>query len=541
MTQPAATVATAEAAPAAEPLDNKMPSSIKFIVANEFAERFCFYGINAILTTYLVATLHTSEAQANIYSSLFQGAAYFSPLIGAIVSDVFLGKYGTIIRFSICYAVGCAVVALVHAPWGLALGLGLTALGTGGIKPCVSTNVGDQFTSKNQHLIERAFSYFYLAINAGSTISIIYCPVLLKNYGPVPAFGMPAAMMLFATLVFWMGRRRYAVVPPAGKKWLQDVFSKEGLSTIGSLAIIYFFVAVFWSLWNQSNGQTWTLQARSSLMDKNIGFGITLLPAQIQGFNGPFILILVPIFTFGIYPLWAKLTKVTPLRKIAVGFFVTASSFLLVANIEAHIQAGQTVSCWWQVLAYLILSMGEVLVSITCLEFSYKQAPLRMKSFIMALFLMSSSMGSFITAAVNYGMTKPLHTTGAEIGASTWVHVDGASDFVTGQKIDLQGVDDVKATIASGETAPLQGTYLVKTVDGAGGRVELMDVVERKAVATQGTFDVAKAQVSTYRLVGPQYFQFFTLLMAAVGVIFIFVAMVYKEKTHVREEGAASA
>ncbi len=538
MTQPAA-AAVAETPPKSEPgaaREDKMPTSILFIVANEFAERFCFYGINAILTTYLVATMHTSEAQANIYSSLFQGAAYFSPLIGAVVSDVFLGKYNTIIRFSVCYAVGCSIVALVHAPWGLAVGLFLTALGTGGIKPCVSTNVGDQFTSKNQHLIERAFSYFYLAINAGSTISIIYCPVLLKNYGPVPAFGMPAAMMLFATLIFWLGRKRYAVVPPAGVAWLRDVFSKEGLKTIGSLAIIYLFVAVFWSLWNQSNGQTWTLQARSSLMDKNLGFGITLLPPQIQGFNGPFILILVPIFTFGVYPLWAKLTKVTPLRKIAVGFFVTASSFLLVANIEKHIQAGESVSAWWQVLAYFILSIGEVLVSITCLEFSYKQAPLRMKSFIMALFLVSSSMGSFITATVNYAMTRPLHATGAEIGATTWVHVDGAGGFVTGQKIDLQGADDVKATIASGETQPLQGTYLVKAVDGAGGRVELMDVVDRKPVATQGTFDAAKAQVSTYRLVGPEYYNFFTLLMSAVGLLFIVVAMLYKEKTHVRDE-----
>jgi len=345
-------------------------------------------------------------------------------------------------------------------------------------------------------------------------------------------------MMLLATLVFWAGRKRYAVVPPAGKKWLQDVFSKEGLRTIGSLAIIYFFVAVFWSLWNQSNGQTWTLQARSSLMDKNLGFGITLLPAQVQVFNGPFILALVPVFTFGVYPLWAKVAKVTPLRKIAVGFFVTASSFLIVARIEEHIQAGESVSVWWQVLAYLVLSAAEVLVSITCLEFSYKQAPLRMKSFVMAMFLLSSGIGSFITAGVNYGMTRELHATGAETGATTWVHVADAGSFVTGQKIDIQGEDAVKVTLASGETDPFSGTYLVRTVDATGGRLELMDVVDRKPLSSQGSFDVGKARVSTYRLVGPQYFRFFTLLMSIVGVIFIFVAMLYKERTHVRDEAA---
>jgi len=533
MTQEAAV--SAPAAPSTEARDNKMPRSILFIVANEFAERFCYYGINSVLIVYMVSTLHFGEAQGTTYSSLFQGAAYVAPLIGAVVSDVFLGKYATIIRFSVLYALGCAIVALVHSPMGLALGLFMTALGTGGIKPCVSTNVGDQFTSKNQHLIERAFSYFYLAINAGSTISIYYCPVLLEKYGPVPAFGMPAVMMMLATVVFWAGRKRYAVVPPAGKAWLRDVFSKEGLRTIGSLAIIYVFIAVFWSLWNQSNGQTWTLQARSSLMDKNI-FGFTLLPAQIQVFNGPFILALVPVFTFGVYPLWGKLLKVTPLRKIAVGFFVAASSFLIVARVEAHIQAGESVSVWWQVLAYLVLSAAEVLVSITALEFSYKQAPLRMKSFIMAMFLLSSGVGSFITAGVNYGMTRELHATSAEVGASTWVHLDDAASFITGQKIDLQGETGVTVTTSDGKSGALAGTYLVKTVDAAASRVELMDVVERKAMTSTGTFDAAKAQVSTYRLVGPQYFQFFTLLMSAVGVLFIFVAMLYKERTHLRDE-----
>src|SRR3546814_1081783 len=76
--------------------------------------------------------------------------------------------------------------------------LGLIAFGTGGIKPCVSTNVGDQFTASNQHMIERAFSWFYLSINAGSLISIIACPWLLPHYGPKFAFGLPGVMMAVA-------------------------------------------------------------------------------------------------------------------------------------------------------------------------------------------------------------------------------------------------------------------------------------------------------------------------------------------------------
>ena len=511
-----------------------MPSGIPFIVANEFAERFCYYGINAILTIYMTQFLRIGDAEATTFHSLFKSGAYFFPGRRRDHLGRLLGKFRTIMTFSLAYAAGCGILALVPGTPGLLIGLGLVAFGTGGIKPCVSTNVGDQFTNKNQHLIERAFSYFYLAINAGSSISIFFCPVLLKNYGPKLAFGMPAMAMLVATFVFWLGRKKFAVVPPAGKAWLRDVFSKEGLKTIGSLAIIYLFVACFWALWDQSNGQTWTLQAESSLMDKDIGFGFTVLPAQIQVVNGLFILGMVPIFTFGIYPLVGKFFKVTPLRKIGIGLFLVSSSFMIVSSIESRIQSGQVVSVWWQILAYLVLTASEVLVSITALEFSYKQAPIRMKSFIMALFLLSTSVGNLMTAGVNHAMIRPLHALAAESGPETWVKLDDTSGFVSGQKIDFSGVTGLSVTKADGKTQPLKGTYLVAETDPVGNRVRLWDSVDRHSVVSSGTFDEGKAEVSTYKLVGPQYFNFFAMVMAGVGVLFILVAAMYREKTHLR-------
>ncbi len=511
--------------------DDKMPGGIPFIVGNEFAERFCFYGINAILTVYMTRFLRFGDAEATTWHSLFKSGAYFFPLVGAIVSDVFWGKFRTIMVFSLAYVAGCSVLALWPGKEGMLLGLFLVAFGTGGIKPCVSTNVGDQFTSKNQHLIERAFSYFYLAINAGSSISIYFCPVLLNKYGPRYAFGMPAAMMFVASIIFWLGRNKYAHVPPAGKAWLEDVVSKQGLSLVAKLAVIYLFVAGFWALWDQSNGQTWTLQAESSLMDKNLGFGFVLLPAQIQVVNGLLILALVPVFTFAIYPLMGKFFTVTPLRKIGIGFFVTASSFLVVGRIEGHIQAGQTVSAWWQMFAYVIVTCGEILVSITALEFSYKQAPLKMKSFIMAMFLLSVSLGNAMTGYVNHAMVKPLSVTAIESGSDTWVTLSNAKGFVTGQKLDLSSTG---LSAQGAEKKALEGTFLVAAIDEAQSRVKLMDVVDRKPVASTGSFEPKKAQVSTYKLVGPEYFYFFTLLMSAMGVLFIFVARGYREQTHVR-------
>src|SRR2546423_13119384 len=91
--------------------DNRMPSGIPFIVSNEFAERFCFYGINSILTLYMVQFLHFTDAKGAAWQSLFKSGAYFFPLIGAVVSDALWGKFRTIMVFSLVYVIGCGALA----------------------------------------------------------------------------------------------------------------------------------------------------------------------------------------------------------------------------------------------------------------------------------------------------------------------------------------------------------------------------------------------------------------------------------------------
>ncbi len=523
------------AAPEA-PKDNKMPSSIWFIVSNEFAERFCFYGINSILVTYMVSHMKFTDGDALAWGATFKLAAYLFPVLGAIVSDVFWGKFRTIFVFSIVYALGCICLALFgSSEFALIASLGMVALGTGGIKPCVSTNVGDQFSAKNAHLIERAFSLFYMAINAGSSISIFMCPWLLDDpsWGPKWAFGMPAIMMVLATLVFIAGKNRYVKVPPAGKEWLKEVFSGDGLKLIGRLAVLYIFVALFWSLWDQSNGGALILQAKSPLMDKSI-FGVfTFKAAQVQVVNGLFILMLAPVFSYGIYPFVAKFVKVTPLRKIGAGMVVMGISFLVIGWLEDEIMAGRQVTVWWQLLAYMILTAAELLVSVTALEFSYKQAPLRIKSFIMALFLLSTSLGNGIIAAVNFLSSKPVTATAVETGAQTWVTLKEASEFVPGQKIDFGGEVGVKTADGS----ELAGTFLVAEIQGE--RLRIMNV-ERQDVATTGTMS-EKAKVSTYRLVGSAYYYFFIAIIWIAALIFAVYAKFYKEQDFVRSEEAAAA
>src|SRR3954452_11564072 len=114
------------------------PPQIKFIVGNEACERFSYYGMRSILVVFMINHLAMSQENAKTAYHLFAGACYLLPLLGAYLSDRFLGKYKTILYLSIVYCLGHLSLSLWETPNGVYLGLGLIALGSGGIKPCVS-------------------------------------------------------------------------------------------------------------------------------------------------------------------------------------------------------------------------------------------------------------------------------------------------------------------------------------------------------------------------------------------------------------------
>jgi POT family proton-dependent oligopeptide transporter len=339
-----------------------------------------------------------SEQQAQGYFHLFVSAVYIMPLFGALLADALLGKYRTIIGLSLIYCLGHLAMAIDSTLWGLLLGQGLIAIGAGGIKPCVSAHVGDQFGTANRHLMGKVFSGFYFAINLGAFAAMLIMPWLLKHFGPSVAFGVPGVLMLLATLTFWAGRYRFVHIAPAGIDFIKDVFSPSGLKVFGKLASIYVFIAMFWALFEQ-NGSSWVLQAQK--MDRVL-FGVEILPSQIQAANPLLIMLLVPVFTYGVYPLLSRIFILTDLRKISLGLFLTVIAFAVAALIQTQLDNGLKPHIVWQLLAYLLLTSAEVMVSITCLEFSYRQAPKRMKSFIMAFYFLSVAAGNLFTSAVNF-------------------------------------------------------------------------------------------------------------------------------------------
>jgi POT family proton-dependent oligopeptide transporter len=250
---------SSNSAPAASPetdkseREDRFPQGIPFIVGNEGAERFSFYGMRQILYIYLTSLFVGFVAESNVspellgeakvratqITHLFIAGVYLFPMIGAILADRLLGKYKVIFWVSLIYCAGQAALSLgghfgatgqiALAQTVFFLGLGLIAIGSGGIKPCVSANVGDQFTSKNAHLVSKIFQIFYFMINFGSFFASLLTPVLYKNFGPVVAFGVPGVLMAVATGIFWLGRNRFVRVPPkpGGKLGLLDFLASS--------------------------------------------------------------------------------------------------------------------------------------------------------------------------------------------------------------------------------------------------------------------------------------------------------------------------
>lgn len=410
-----------------DPTRTGMPPGIPYIIGNELAERFSFYGMKGILTIFMTKHLldasgqpdYMGDEQAKGWYHLFTGLAYTFPIIGAIVADVLWGKYRTILWISLMYCVGHACLAVMDfAPqfdmkmqtWLIA-GMLFIAVGAGAIKPCVSAHVGDQFGTGNKGLLTQVFNWFYFSINVGAAGSIFLTPILLERVGPWAAFGLPGVLMGIATFVFWLGRNKFVHVPAAGwTRWKEETFSPDGRRALIGLAPLFLiFVPVFWCIFDQT-GSAWVLQADK--MDRHF-LGMHWLPSQTQFVNPILILTGIPIFTYVVYPLMGKLFRPTPLRKIGIGFLLTALSFVLSAWIEQRIVAGAAPNIGWQFVAYAILTSGEIMVSIVCLEFAYTQSPPRMKSFIMGVYFLGVAIGNYVAMGVNWTLDALRDESGA--------------------------------------------------------------------------------------------------------------------------------
>lgn len=461
------------------------PSSVKFLVWNEFCERFSFYGMRTILALFLLESLRLTETQSTEVVHLFIVACYATPVMGALLSDCYWGKYRTILYLSLLYSAGNWVMALAAVPssnqtssfalWCTFLALALIAFGTGGIKPCVSAFGGDQIEwsmpngDAKEKLRMKFFSLYYFAINAGSFISTILTPILREDVSYAFAFAVPALLMIFAVFVFWLGRQTYVDRPPEGnvfpvvgrvaadairlrrkstniddetekgsttehKHWLDAAKVRhneevvEDVKSLLQVLIVLLPAPLFWALFDQQSSK-WVFQARD--MDGQVSWlgHVVIQPDQMQAMNPVLILLMIPLYDQVIYPLLGKLGfALKPIRRMSIGMLLGALAFLVSGLLQVAIDSRASVntvlhistpvststgmsntfssvdeklvSMFWQIPQYVLVTAGEIMFSITGLEFAYSQAPNSMKSVVQSVWLLTVAAGNLVTVAI---------------------------------------------------------------------------------------------------------------------------------------------
>ncbi|KAF9294596.1 hypothetical protein BGZ88_003657 [Linnemannia elongata] len=373
---------------------NKMPKACYFILPNEFGERFCYYGVQPNLNKYFQLITGMTKTNAKVYSIAFTMLAYFFPLIGAALSDSFLGKWWTIMSFSAIYLIGMIMVTVFAIPNLIGpigkvsnfltfLPMLIIAIGTGGIKPCVSAHGGDQYLPSQEQAKDFFFNIFYVAINIGALLTQFIVPKLteLHCYGQdtcyAGAFLLPTIVFAVAFAIFAAGHKFYRIVPPLGEflplkavkasilaarrhskaskeeraakgHWLNFAEKEYGgvfLEEVRDFGLVLVPVVIpfafCWMLYNQ-NSNEWSNQYY--LMNGAVFGGkdensIYIQSTSFGNINAILVIILVPFLAAFVYPFCTKRGwNFSPQRRMAAGFLLIVISFAVSAALAPMIE-----------------------------------------------------------------------------------------------------------------------------------------------------------------------------------------------------------
>jgi POT family proton-dependent oligopeptide transporter len=299
------------------------PIGFWFFFWGEFAERCSYYGMRAILAKYMADQLGLGQDDASTYMSFFIAACYFLPLAGGWVADNLFGKYWTIVGFSIPYILGHVILGIENFT-AMVIALSLLAMGSGVIKPNISTLMGltyDQQRPGQSQLRSDAFALFYFAINIGAALSQFAMPPIRTNYSYRIAFLFPAALMVVAFLIFAAGKRFYAVEAVRSEASRTPEERAEQWKVLSRIFGLFVLVMFFWAIFDQASS-TWIFFTEAC-MNRHI-FGTEMDADQMQFFNPVLILILLPPIKLLENFLKGRGVRIRATDKMLAGFLLTA-------------------------------------------------------------------------------------------------------------------------------------------------------------------------------------------------------------------------
>ncbi|MDQ2585297.1 peptide MFS transporter [Saccharothrix yanglingensis] len=432
------------------------PRGLSTLFFTELWERFSYYGMKAILAYYLYRS--TAEGALGLDKSfalslvaIYGAAVYMSGVAGGWLADRVLGGQRAVFYGGVLIMLGHVALALPIGLAGVYTGLILIVLGTGLLKPNISTVVGGLY-AKDDPRRDAGFTIFYMGINLGGFLAPLVCGFLGENYDWHLGFGAAAVGMALGLVVYRLGRRGLGDSAAAPTNPLPEgdrvrVIGRIAAVTLGAVAVVallvvlgvlgaegvinlislfsvllpigYFVVmirsprttsdersrviayiplfiaaAMFWLLFEQS---ATVIAAFADTRVDNSFLGLTFPPSFIQSINPVMIIAIAPLFAL----LWVKLGKrqpVTP-RKFGYALLLVGLSFLLMMIVSQG-DPSVRVSFLWLVLMYLVMTCGELLLSPVGLSVTTKLAPRAFASQTMGLWFLAAAAGQGVGAIV---------------------------------------------------------------------------------------------------------------------------------------------
>jgi POT family proton-dependent oligopeptide transporter len=366
-------------------------------------ERFSYYGMRAFLILYMTASVANGglgfddKHAATVYGN-YVGSVWLTPILGGLIADRFLGQYRSVLLGGSIIALGHFTLAFKSLSSFYA-GLVLIVIGTGLLKPNVSTIVGSLYDEGDERR-DAGFSVFYMGINLGAFIGPLIAGALAQKVNWHLGFAVAGIGMVLGLIQYVVGRphiepglarlaaRPKPAITVAGNG---GGFSAQEWKRIGVIFVLFVFASVFWGAYEQAGS---TLNLFGDRYTNNTVFGFAYPSSWYVSVQALFVIILSPVFAW----IWMKLGPRQPSvpAKFALALLFGGLAFLLLvpAGSIAQSGAGIKVSPLWLVGAYFIEEWGELCLSPVGLSAVTKLAPVRIVSLMMGVFFLSNSLGN---------------------------------------------------------------------------------------------------------------------------------------------------
>jgi POT family proton-dependent oligopeptide transporter len=404
-------------AAAATPI--RHPPGLSTLFFTEMWERFSYYGMRAFLILYMTAPLTAgglgfADARAASIYGTYTMSVWGAAILGGIVADRLLGQYRSVLVGGSIIALGHFTLAFKALPF-FYTGLALIVVGTGLLKPNVSTLVGSLYEQGDQRR-DAGFSIFYMGINLGAFIGPLIAGWLAQRVDWHAGFAAAGVGMLFGLVQYVLGKKRLQpaldrlAARPAATTARSEA-TDAGDSAVGrmmAVVIFFLFAALFWGAYEQA-GSTLNLFADRYTRLELLGFSFP--SSWFQSVQPIFVILLAPVFAW----IWLRLGPREPSSpaKFALGLLFMGVSFavLLPAAALAQSGAGIRVSPWWLIVSYGISELGELCLSPVGLSVVTKLAPVRIVGMTMGIWFLSNALGNKLAgSAAGFFSSMPLTT-----------------------------------------------------------------------------------------------------------------------------------